>query len=158
MKSPSNPGRFKFNRGIFKSNTPRNCPLNTNTAMLINTAFGYPFYLAPILFPRVKWLGMAPAIFGMLQAVVHGVIFPRITGDEYSPGFLSALLLHVPIGLTYLHALGRQGPIRPSDWIKGIAYTVAFALVAIPGLNLVARDRNSPYAFEPRQMGRHDVS
>ncbi|MBO0692995.1 MAG: hypothetical protein J2P58_08870, partial [Acidimicrobiaceae bacterium] len=35
------PGYFpgQFNRGMLKSATPRNYPLNTNTAMLINTAF-----------------------------------------------------------------------------------------------------------------------
>lgn len=154
------PGYFpgQFNGGMFKSATPRNYPLNTNTALLVNTVFAYPYYLAPILLPRVKWLGLSPALFGIAQAVGHGVIFPRIAGDKYSPGFLASLLLHVPIGLTYIRTLRSEERLRRSDWIKSIAYTVTFALVSIAGPNILGRDKNSPYAFEPRQMGRYEVS
>src|SRR4051794_25274896 len=51
------PGYFpgQFNAGLFKSDSPRNYPLNTQSALCVNTVFAYPFYLAPILFPRVKW-------------------------------------------------------------------------------------------------------
>jgi Protein of unknown function with HXXEE motif len=84
------PGWFpgQFNRGLFKSDSPRNYPLNTNTGMCINTAIAYPVYIAPVMFPKARWLGLAPVLFGMSQAVGHGVIFPRIAGDKYSPGFL----------------------------------------------------------------------
>ena len=48
------PGYFpgQFNRGLFKSDSPRNYALNPQTAMVINTGLAYPFYLAPVLFPR----------------------------------------------------------------------------------------------------------
>lgn len=153
------PGYFpgQFNRGVFKSATPRNYPLNTNTAMLINTAFAYPYYLAPILFPRVKWVGLSPVIFGIAQAVGHGLIFPRISGARYSPGFLASLLLHVPIGFTYIRTLSSEEHVKRSDWIKAIGYTAAFALASIAGPNIIGSDKNSPYAFEPHQMGRYDV-
>ncbi|MGH3339306.1 MAG: HXXEE domain-containing protein [Propionibacteriaceae bacterium] len=152
------PGWFpgQFNHGVFKSKTPRNYPLNTNSALCVNTVFAYPFYIAPILFPKIKWLGLAPVLFGMTQAVGHGVIFPRIAGDKYSPGFLASILLHTPIGIAYIRGLKHNdGPITRGDWAKAIAYQWIFAAVAIGGPNLVGRDHHSPYAFEERQKGPH---
>jgi hypothetical protein len=87
------PGWFpgQFNHGVLKSDQPRNYPLNQDTALCVNVAFAYPFYIAPVLFPKQKWLGLAPAFFGIMQAAGHGVIFPRIAGDKYSPGFLASI-------------------------------------------------------------------
>ena len=120
------PGWFpgQFNRGLFRSDSPRNYPLNTNTALCVNTAFAYPFYVAPVLFPKNKWLGLAPVLFGISQAFTHGVVFPLRAGDRYSPGFLASILLHVPIGITYIRALRAAGPISGGDWAKGVAYTL----------------------------------
>ena len=154
------PGWFpgQFNHGVFKSDQPRNYPLNTNTACLINTSLAYPFYIAPILFPKKKWLGLAPVFFGMSQAVGHGVIFPRIAGDKYSPGFLASFFLHVPIGLRYNGELKAQGGLRRSDVVKGIAYAAGFAAIAVAGPNFVGRSKHSPHGFSEAQMGRHDVT
>ena len=54
------PGYFpgQFNRGLFNSDSPRNYPLNPQTAMVINTCLAYPFYVAPVLFPKNRWLGL----------------------------------------------------------------------------------------------------
>lgn len=153
------PGFFpgQFNRGLFKSDQPLNYPLNTQNAMCINTAIAYPFYALPVLLPKVKWLGIAPVLFGMSQAVGHGVIFPVLSRSKYSPGFLASIFLHVPIGLAYLAALKKQGGISGSDWRKAVAYTIAFAFFGVASPNLFLKDRNSPYAFTERQMGRFAV-
>jgi hypothetical protein len=153
------PGWFpgQFNRGLFKSDSPRNYPLNTNTGMCINTAIGYPFYIVPILFPKVRWLGLSPVLFGMAQAVGHGVIFPRIAGDKYSPGFLASALLHVPIGVAYIKAVQADRPLAKAEWAAAIAYTVIFAAAGVAGPNVVARDKNSPHAFTAAQMGPYDT-
>ncbi|HTX96283.1 MAG TPA: HXXEE domain-containing protein [Mycobacterium sp.] len=153
------PGYFpgQFNRGIFKGDQPRNYPLNTNTAMCINTAVAYPFYIAPILFPRAKWLGLPPVLFGISQSVGHGVVFPRIANARYSPGFLASILLHVPIGFAYIRALRRRGPVGRSTWLRSLAVTVIFAVLGVAGPNFLGRDRNSPYAFTAKQMGNYDT-
>jgi hypothetical protein len=149
------PGYFpgQFNRGMFKSDQPRNFPLNTHTAMCINTAIAYPVYALPVLFPRVKWLGMGPVLFGMSQAVAHGVIIPVASRSKYSPGFLASIFLHVPIGLAYLTALRARGGISGSDWRKSVLYTVAFAVLGVAVPNLIGNDRHSPHAFTEAQMG-----
>jgi len=151
------PGWFpgQFNGGLFKSDTPQNYPLNTHSAMCINTVVGYPFYIAPILAPKVKWLGLGPVLFGMGQAVGHGIIFPRMAGDKYSPGFLASILLHVPIGITYIRVLREGGQLTGSDWRKGVAYQVAIAALGVAAPNALLRDRHSPYAFTDAQVGPH---
>jgi hypothetical protein len=151
------PGWFpgQFNRGLFDSDDPARYPLNTNSAMCVNTVFAYPFYIAPVLFPKTKWVGIAPVVFGISQAVTHGVVFPLRAGDRYSPGFLASILLHTPLGVAYFRALGEEGGVSRSDLAKGLAYMAAFALVGIVGPNVVLYDKNSPYAFTRHQLGHH---
>lgn len=153
------PGWFpgQFNHGLFKSDQPRNYPLSPDTALCVNTAFAYPFYIAPIVFPKSKWLGLAPALFGIGQAVGHGVIFPRIAGDKYSPGFLASIFLHVPLGVSYIRALKADGGLSRADIAKGVAYAVAFAAVGVAGPNAVGKNRNNPHTFTEAQMGPHGV-
>ncbi len=62
-----------MNKVLQPSATPDRYPLNQNSAMVINVFAAYPFYLIPVFFPTVIWLGLAPVLFGMLQFVVHGV-------------------------------------------------------------------------------------
>jgi hypothetical protein len=91
------------------------------------------------------------------RAVGHGVIFPRLAGDKYSPGFLASALLHVPIGITYIKAVQADRPLARAEWAAAIAYTVIFAAAGVAGPNLVMHDKNSPYAFTAAQMGHHDT-
>ena len=60
----------QFDGGVFKSDQPRNYPLSKSTALCVNTAFAYPYYILPILFPHEKSLGLSPAIFGIMQSVM----------------------------------------------------------------------------------------
>jgi hypothetical protein len=152
------PGYFPghANAGVFKSDSPRNYPLNRQSSLCINTALGYPFYIAPIVFPKVKWLGLPPMLFGLAQAVDHGIILPGLARVKYSPGFLAAFLLHVPIGITYIQALRTEGPISRSTWNKsiGVMLLVLIALF-VPFFGFL--DKNSPYAFSAKQMGPYDT-
>jgi hypothetical protein len=153
------PGYFpgQFNRGLFKSDSPRNYPLNPQTAMVINTCLAYPFYLAPVLLPKKRWLGLAPVLVGWSQIVLHGIVIPRKAGAKYGPGFITALLLHLPIGIGYLKAVGQEGSLSREDWAKGLLGAVGSAVFGVVVPNMVMRDRNSPYAFTAKQMGPYDV-
>jgi len=146
------PGYFpgQFNKGLFKSAEPDRFPLNTNNALCVNVPFAYPFYILPIVFPKTKWLGIAPALFGIAQSFAHGILIPRLAGAKYSPGFLASFFLHIPLGVRYLQSIG---PIKRSDWVKGAAYMVVFAAVGVAGPNLVMSDHHSPYPFTKEQVG-----
>ncbi len=151
------PGYFpgQFNAGVLHSDEPDRYPLNTNTALIVNVPLAYTFYALPIAFPRQRVLGIAPVLFGFLQAAGHGTIFPRLAGDRYSPGFLASLLLHVPIGVNYLRALHAEEPIKRSDLAKAAVYNLAFAISSIAGPNILLKNKNSPYRFTAKQMGPH---
>jgi hypothetical protein len=149
------PGYFpgQFNRDVFHSDRPDRYPVNTNVAMIVNTALGYPFYLLPVVFPKKRWLGIAPVLFGIGQAGAHGIVFPRLAKARYSPGFLASIFLHVPLGIEYLRALHAERPIERPEWKNGVLYTVAFAVGGLAVPNVVFRDRDSPYRFTAHQVG-----
>jgi hypothetical protein len=155
------PGYFAgmVNRAIFKSDHPRNYPYNAQSAMCANAGFT-ALYIPPILFPRVKWLGLPPALLGIAQAFAHGILMPRVAGARgwYSPGFLTAALLHVPIGITYIAALRARGPIDRVDWLKSGAVLLFFMVFGVVAPNLLNLDKNSPYPFTARQMGSYDIA
>jgi hypothetical protein len=63
--------------------------------------------------------------------------------------------LHVPIGIQYLRALRDEARIEPADLRKASPYTIAFAASSIAAPNVLLRDKNSPYRFTAKQVGRH---
>jgi hypothetical protein len=56
-----------------KGSRPDRYPLNQNNAFVINVPMAYSFYLAPVFFPKVVWLGLAPVVFGFGQFLGHGI-------------------------------------------------------------------------------------
>jgi hypothetical protein len=149
------PGYFPglLNAGVFKSDKPDRYPLNTNSALIVNAVAGYPFYLLPVLFPKRRWLGLGPVLFGFGQAVFHGIVPPLRAKASYGPGFLSAFFLHVPIGIGYIRAVGSEWPSGRGDWARGAAYTVAFAALGIGAPLRLLRNEESPHRFTERQVG-----
>ncbi|WP_228000054.1 HXXEE domain-containing protein [Nocardia australiensis] len=148
------PGYFPgmVNVGIFHSDQPENYPFNAHSAMCANISFR-ALYVPPMLLPEVKWLGLPPVLLGIVQAIAHGVLMPRILHTKYTPGALTAALLHVPIGITYLSALRAQGPIERSDWLKTLGVLVVFGVLGVAAPNVRGADKDSPYAFTAHQMG-----
>lgn len=149
------PGYFpgQFNRGVLKSETPDHYPLNTQIAMMINTALAYPVYVLPVLFPRKVWLGLAPVLMGFAQVLIHGVVFPLRAKARYGPGFVTALCLHLPIGIAYLRQITREQPVKGTDWMKGVLSFLGFAIGGIAVPILLLRDKESPYRFTEQQVG-----
>ena len=62
---------------------------------------------------------------------MHRVIVSRIAGDKYSPRFPRAL--RAAEGLTR------------GDFTKSAAYTVAFVVIGVAGLNVIGKNKNTPY-------------
>jgi hypothetical protein len=153
------PGYFPgmVNVAIFKSDQPHNYPYNPNSAMCANVAFR-ALYVPAMIFPEVKWLGLPPVLLGFVQGAGHVFLMPRLAKARYpySPGALTAALLHVPIGITYIGALRAEGPIGRSNWMKSLGVLAFFlaAGVALPNLSL--KDKDTPYMFPARQMGPYE--
>jgi len=148
------PGWFPgmVNVGIFSSEQPHNHPFNANSAMCANVFFR-ALYVPPILFPKVPWLGLPPALLGIGQAFAHGVLMPRVLHTRYTPGALTAALLHVPIGVSHLAGLRAQGPIGRGTWLKSAGVLAGFLVFGVAAPNVLLADENSPHAFTDHQLG-----
>lgn len=153
------PGYFpgQLNRGMLRSEKPDRYPLNTSQAMVTNTVLAYPFYILPVIFPNKKWLGIGPVLVGFAQSVFHGIVIPVRAKARYGPGFLSAICLHMPLGIGYLRALKSEGSLARCEWARGRLYAVAFVMAGVPIPMLLMSDKDSRYRFTPRQMGRYGV-
>jgi hypothetical protein len=148
------PGWFPgmVNVGVFKSDKPLSYPFNAHSAMCANISFR-ALYVPAMLFPKAKWLGLPPVLLGIGQAFAHCILGPRMLHTKYTPGALTAALLHVPIGIAYLSAVRAQGPIGRDNWIKTALVLLFFTVVGVVFPNVHGADKNSPYAFTEHQMG-----
>ncbi|URJ62545.1 HXXEE domain-containing protein [Paenibacillus polymyxa] len=151
------PGYFAglFNNVMFKSDTPDHYPLNTQSAMIINVAIAYVFYLLPVWFPQVIWLGLAPVFMGFFQVVWHGIVVNIKAKTLYNPGLFTALLLHVPVGVGYIHEIVQRDIPTAIDWIAGTIYFVFAVYIFIIKGNIWLKKSDSPYSFSKQQLGAY---
>lgn len=135
------------------SERPDRFPLNQNSAMIINVLAAYGFYLVPVFFPRVYWLGIAPTLFGFGQFLIHGIAVPKKLGSFYNPGLAAVVLLHIPIGIAYLVHISQD--VKAMDWIAGVVYCVAFVYITLAKMTYMwLASINSPYPFAQDEMQR----
>jgi hypothetical protein len=155
------PGGFPavFNIGWQReTETPDRYPLNRMSCLCVNVFAGYPFYVLPIVFPNLIWLGLAQILFGMVgQLIVHGIVINRKLHSFYNPGLGVVVFLHVPIGVYYIRYLYAHGLIQPWHWVAGIACGALAALLVVGLPVRLLQDRNSPYPFDPEEMARFHV-
>ena len=147
-----------INKVMQPSVTPERYPLNQNSAMIINVVVAYPFYLLPVFFPKVIWLGLAPVLLGMLQFIVHGVVTNRKLRTFYNPGLLAVMVGHIPLGACYVYYISAERLASVTDWVFSLVY-----LLAIIGLFMrkmtygwLAKT-DSPYSFADIEMERFNV-
>ena len=55
-------------------------------------------------------------------------------------------------------AARRDDPISADDWVRGLIGGVGSAVFGLVVPNMLMRDRNTPYAFTGKQMGRYDIT
>jgi hypothetical protein len=153
------PGYFagQVNVGMFKSDQPQNYPYNPKSASLANPSFTL-LYAAPIVFPKTKWLGIPAATLSIGQVFAHWIVVPLRTKSKYSPGGANAILVQLPLAIAYFRSVRAEGPIQRSDLKKSAAVCAAFAVFGVALPNVVAADKNSPYAWDDRQLGPYAPS
>ena len=155
------PGGFPAvaNMVMMPSATPDRYPLNQNSSMVANLVFAYEFYLLPVFFPKVIWLGLAPVLVGAILQVIGHAIFVNIKlRSFYSPGVATAVFGHLPIGAISIHHILTNNMVNSWDWLLAVAYLTAFGFLNffIMEIKLLG-DKNSPYPFDQDEMKRFNI-
>jgi Protein of unknown function with HXXEE motif len=137
---------------------PDRSPLNRKGALFVNVFFAYPFYILPIILPKLIWLGLAQVLFGMAQLGVHGILINKKLHAIYNPGLFAVVFLHWPIGIYYIWYVIVNGLVQWWMWPVALVILGAAAFV---GVNLPVtrwfKDENSPYPFGENEMARFRV-
>jgi hypothetical protein len=136
---------------------PDRYPMNRKSCFFVNVVSAYPYYILPIFFPKLIWLGLAPILFGMIQFLMHGIFANVKMKTWYNPGMASVIFLHIPIGIYYIWYVYANELIQPWDWIAGIGYLVLATVLIFLPLRLF-RDKNSEYAFSAEEMERLKIA
>jgi hypothetical protein len=131
---------------------PDRYPLNANQVMISNVFLTYPFYVIPILFPQVIWLGVMQIGQGLIQVPLHGVVMNVKLKSPYNPGMLSCVLLQLPIGIYYIWYVRANNLATPRDFVLGSIAALLSMIVLWLGPIAILRSRQSRYPFAPEQM------
>lgn len=131
--------------------------------MIGNWGFAVLFYLPPIFFPNLIWLGLMPMLFGAIgQTLSHTFLNNaklKAAGLRYgyNSGLVTAYLGHLPLAIAYGYVVQHNGLASGWDWLIAalyavFAYVVVFRLGIIKGLE----DKDSPYPFDAVELARFD--
>jgi hypothetical protein len=134
-------------------------PLNQNSSMVANLIFAYGFYLLPVFFPNVIWLGLAPVLVGLIvQFVGHAIYMNMRLRTIYSPGVATTIFGHIPIGVIYVNHILANNIVNLWDWLFAVAYMAAFMFLNFYMIEQkLLGGENSPYPFDPDEMKRFNV-
>ncbi len=160
------PGGFgKMANTLYYKNSPdiTRWPLNQRSVMIGNWSFALLFYVPPVFFPQLIWLGLTPMLFGAIsQGLAHGVlnnVLLKRAGFRY--GFNSGLITtvpgHIPLTIAYGYIVETMRLATAWHWVVGFlgavfAYAVVFRMLIIKSLE----DASSPYPFDETEMKRFD--
>ena len=155
------PGGFPAvaNIVLMPSEKPDRYPLNQNSSMMANIIFAYVFFLLPVFFPNVIWLGLAPVLVGsILQFISHGIYTNIKLKSFYNPGVAATVFGHIPIGVLYIYNIVANNLVDLWGWLFAVLYMAVFMfLVFFIIEQKLLGDKNSPYSFDQDEMKRFDV-
>ena len=131
---------------------PDRSPLNRNTSLIVNVFIAYPFYILPIIFPTLIWLGLAQVFFGMAQFGVHGILINKKMHSLYNPGLFAVVFLHWPIGIYYIWYVTVNHLAGTGDFLIGVIACIAAAiLMFLLPIRLMA-NKESKYPFAEEEV------
>ncbi|VUC30921.1 unnamed protein product [Clonostachys rosea] len=149
------PGMCNISR--MGSDRPAHFPLNQLISAFGNNWFNYVVYLPPLFFPSITWLTLCPMAFGLVELVVHGIIFNVLVRRPYNPGLATSVFGFLPIGVIYLQYAYTHDLVKPLDWLWAAAFAMGNYYIAFYYLGIgLMGDKNTPYSFTKEEMGRFD--
>ncbi|AOR61803.1 HXXEE domain-containing protein [Pectobacterium wasabiae] len=127
-------------------------PLNANLVMIDNVFITYPFYIIPIFFPDLIWLGLIQIGQAMVQTINHVFTNNIKLKSIYNPGMASVIFIAWPVGLYYIWYVHTNHLAHTSDYIIGFfgSFLSIFVLWLIPVFLL--KNRNTNYAFSDSML------
>ena len=148
-----------MNLALQGSDIPDRYPLNQFSAMFTNVFFAYVIYLLPILLPELIWLGIAPMLMGMMQFMIHGIMTNLKMKSIYNPGLGAVVLLHIPVGVTYLRYIAINHLATGGTWALAILYTAISAGFILGYMTYIGlSDRNTKWIFDEAELKRFHVA
>ena len=97
-------------------------------------------------------------LMGIMQFVIHGIVTNIKLKSIYNPGLGAVILLHIPVGVTYIRYITVHHLASGGTWAVGIVYTVAATGFVLGFLTYVAfSDRNTKWIFAPEELERFHV-
>jgi hypothetical protein len=135
-------------------------PLNQNSSMVTNLIFAYVFYLLPVFFPNVIWLGLAPILVGLTVQFIGHVIYVNIKlRTFYSPGAAAVVFGFVPIGVIYIYHIIANNMLNLWGWLLAVVYMTVFVFLDFYIIEQkLLGGKNSPYPFDQDEMKRGGVA
>lgn len=155
------PGGFPAvaNLVLMPSEKPDRYPLNQNSSMVANLIFAYGFYLLPVFFPDVIWLGLATVLIGAIAQFIGHAIFVNIKLKSlYSHGVATDVFGWLPIGVIYIYYILANNLV--DLWVLLLAIVRAAVFMFLNFYIIEQKllgDKNSPYPFDPDEMKRGGI-
>lgn len=150
------PGGFSSITNIVmfgEKKAPDRYPLNANQCWISNVLLTYPFYIIPVFFPKLIWLGLAQVMLGMLQIFAHGIVENMKLKSLYNPGLGATVFLQWPVGVYYIWFVATNHLASTGTYVFGLigALLAAIVLFALP-IRLLATNQESKYPFAEAEM------
>lgn len=128
-------------------------PINAANGALINT-IGFAFYIAAITFPQATWLGLAIALFGFIELIIHGIPLNLKLKSLYNPGLATSICLFLPLGIYYIVYVTGENQVSGADWLWALVTLAVGGGIGLGYPILGLRNRNTHYPFMPEQMNK----
>lgn len=133
-------------------------PLNQLSSMAANVLFAYVFYLMPVFFPGVIWLGLGPVLVGaVLQVIGHAFYVNIRIRSLWSPGAATAVFGHLPVGVAYIHHILTNDIVRSWDWLFAVVWLVVAGYLTFYLFEQKLLG-DAPYPFEKEEMERCHIA
>lgn len=128
-------------------------PGNTASIAVVNIC-AWCVYTVAIVADSWIWLGLAVMFFGFTQVLGHGILMNVKTKGLYNPGLVTALVLHLPIGIAYILEIERTGLASTGAYIGGLVGVIAlFALTVVAPVQGM-KDRETPFVIPAEEANR----